>query len=177
MKLFLVLISIFTMVVAGATLAAQNASQGTPPAPAAAKSPAAAVGLFVYPQNKQAPGQQAQDENECYASARQQSGIDPTAPPPAPQEAGKRAQGAAVKGAAGGAAGGAAVGAIAGDAGEGAAIGATLGAMKGRRAKKKAEKAAEQQAVATAQQQQARGLDTFKRAMSACLDARGYSVK
>jgi hypothetical protein len=58
----------------------------------------------------------------------------------------------------------------------------------GRRAQKKGEKAAQQQTAqqtaqaqqqaqnqATAQQQQK--LDTFKRAFSACMDARGYSVK
>lgn len=76
-------------------------------------------------------------------------------------------------GAAGGAAAGAAIGAVAGDAGQGAAA----GAIHGRRQQKKAKKQEQQQA----QQQQAAAqntnLDTFKRAMSACLDARGYSVK
>jgi hypothetical protein len=36
---------------------------------------------------------------------------------------------------------------------------------------------AEQQAQAEAQAQQQGALDTFRRAFSACMDARGYSVK
>jgi hypothetical protein len=140
-------------------------------------SPASTVGLYVYPQKNQAAAQQAKDENECYASAKQQSGVDPTAPPPAAEKPETQAKGATAKGAAGGAAGGAAIGAIAGDAGKGAAIGATVGAVGGHRAKKKANKAAEQQSQNAAQGQHAQQLDSFKRAMSACLDSRGYSVK
>jgi hypothetical protein len=60
--------------------------------------------------------------------------------------------------------------------------------VAGRRAQKKASKAAQQQATqqtAQAQQQQQsqataqhqQQLDSFKRAFSACMDARGYSVK
>jgi hypothetical protein len=57
-----------------------------------------------------------------------------------------------------------------GDAGTGAAAGATAGAVRGRRQQTKANKAAEQQA-------QQQGLDTFRRAFSACMDSKGYSVK
>jgi hypothetical protein len=151
-------------------------AQNTPVAPPSSGSPAAKVGLFVYPQKSQTPEQQATDESACYASAQQQTGIDPSAPPPAPKEADKK-KGGAVKGAAGGAAGGAAVGAIAGDAGEGAAIGATAGAVHGRRQQKKANKQAEQQAQQQGQAQQQQTLDTFRRAFSACVDSKGYSVK
>lgn len=140
-------------------------------------SPASTVGLYVYPQKNQAPEQQAKDENDCYSSAKQQSGVDPTAAPAAAKKPETQAKGATAKGAAGGAAGGAAIGAIAGDAGKGAAIGATAGAIGGHRAKRKANKAAEQQSQQAAQSQQSQQLDSFKRAMSACLDARGYSVK
>jgi hypothetical protein len=79
--------------------------------------------------------------------------------------------------AAGGAAGGAAIGAIAGDAGTGAAVGATAGAVRGRRQQKKANKQAEQQAAQQGQAQQQQTLDTFRRAFSSCIDAKGYSVK
>ncbi|HEX3471620.1 MAG TPA: glycine zipper family protein [Silvibacterium sp.] len=149
--------------------------------PAAAQtpkvSPASSVGLYVYPQKQQTPAQQTKDETECYSSAKQQSGVDPTAAPPLAEKPATQAQGATAKGAAGGAAGGAAIGAIAGDAGKGAAIGATAGAVRGHRAKKKANKTAEQQAQSAAQGQHTQQLDSFKRAMSACLDARSYSVK
>jgi hypothetical protein len=137
---------------------------------------ASQLGVFVYPKNNQDSGQQAKDENECYQSAKQQSGIDPAAPPPPPQQA-QQAKGGAVKGAAKAAAGGAAIGAIAGDAGDGAAIGATAGAVHGRRKQKKANKQAEQQAAQQAQAQQQKTIETFKKGFSACMDARQYSVK
>jgi hypothetical protein len=168
-----------------------------------ATTPAKSLGVFPYPKNNQTDEQQLKDENECYSSAKEKTGIDPQAAPPsapsaeqqkaeqqqAAQQAAKSVpKGGAVKGSAGGAAGGAAIGAIAGDAGEGAAIGATAGAVAGRRRQKKAQKAAGQQAAqqtaqaqqqaqtqASAQQQQK--LDAFKSAFSACMDARDYSVK
>ena len=91
------------------------------------------------------------------------------------------------KGAAKGAAGGAAIGAD-DEAGKGAAAGAAAGTMVGGAKQRKANKASKQQAAqATAQQQQQQeaeakatyqqGIDTFKRAFSACMDARGYSIK
>jgi Glycine-zipper domain len=158
-------------------MALWGAQANSQTAPAPGQSPAASVGLYVYPQKNQSATQQTQDETQCYASAKEQSGVDPTAPPPPPQTPEEQAKGAGAKGAAKGAAGGAALGAIAGDAGTGAAMGATVGAVKGRRSKKKAQKSAEQQAQTASQQQHAQALDSFKRAMSACLDARHYSVK
>ena len=166
-------------------------------------SPAKSIGMYAYPKNKQTSDQQLKDESECYGSARQNSGVDPQAPAPAPpspeaqqaqqQQAAKQAasdvgKGRTVKGAAGGAAGGAAIGAIAGDAGKGAAIGATVGAMSGRRHQRMAEGQAKQQAAQKTAQSQEKAqaqvntqrqaaLDSFKRAFSACMDARGYSVQ
>jgi Glycine-zipper domain len=189
---------------------AQNPPSASPPTPASpptsaspTSTPAKSIGMYAYPKNNQSSEQQLKDENDCYGSAKQNSGVDPQAPAPAAptaeqqqaaqqqaaQQAGKEApKGGAVAGAAKGAAGGAAVGAIAGDAGTGAGVGATVGAVHGRRQKKKAKKAAEQQAAQqTAQaQQQAQAqataqhqasLDSFKRAFSACMDARNYSVQ
>lgn len=46
-------------------------------------SPAKSIGMFAYPNKQQSADQQLKDENECFASAKQQSGIDPQAPPPA----------------------------------------------------------------------------------------------
>ena len=170
--------------------------------PAATTSPAGSIGMFAYPKNKQTADQQLKDENQCFASAKQQTGIDPQAPPQATKteeqkkaeqqaaaDNAKQARGGRVRGAARGAAGGAAVGAIADDeAGKGAAAGATAGAMVGGAKQRQANKAAKQQAAqATAQQQQQeeaqakaqhqQGIDTFKRAYSACMESRGYSIK
>lgn len=164
--------------ICGCIASAQTATtaqtpQQTKPVP---KSPSAKVGLFVYPQKQQTTKQQTKDENECYASAQKQTGIDPMAPPPPPPQV-EQKKGGAVRGSARGAAGGAAIGAIAGDAGTGAAIGATVGAVHGRRQQKKANKQAEQQAQQQTQALQQGQLDTFRRAFSACIDSKGYSVK
>jgi len=158
-------------------VAAQDASVTPGEAPSSApKSPSAGLGVFVSPKNNQTPQQQAEDENECYATAQQQTGIDPAAPASAPAKPAQQ-QGGAAKGAAGGAAGGAAIGAVAGDAGTGAAAGATVGAVRGRHKQKKANQQAEQQAQQQTQTQQQQKLDTFRRAFSSCIDGKGYSVK
>ena len=168
----------------------------------AASFPAKSIGMFAYPKNQQSSDQQLKDENECFASSKQQSGIDPQAPPPAAKteeqkkaeqqaaaDNAKQAKGGRVKGAAKGAAGGAAIGAVADDeAGKGAAAGATAGTMVGGAKQRRANKASKQQAAqATAQQQQQQeaqaqatyqqGIDKFKRAFSACMEARAYSIK
>jgi hypothetical protein len=192
MKVFFVILSATLLANFGL---AQNAAPGS--------TPAKSIGLFAYPKNQQSSEQQLKDEQECYGSAGQQTGVDPHVAAPAPasaqeqqaaqkeaadQASGSVPKGGAVKGSAKGAAGGAAIGAIAGDAGTGAAIGATAGAVRGRRQQKKGQKQAEQQAAQqTAQaQQQAQAntnaehqgkIDTFKRAFSACMDAKNYSVK
>ncbi len=142
----------------------------------AVKPTSASLGVYVYPKQNQDGLQQAKDEQECYGWAKQQTGIDPAAPPPEPAEA-KKVKGAGAKGAAAGAGGGAAVGAIVGDAGEGAAAGAVIGGMKGRRQQRQANKQAEKQAEAAAKQQQEQRIGTFRKGFSACLEGRGYSVK
>ena len=204
MKRFTIpLMTLFSCLVIAQTPSSAPAAQTTAPAGTETFSPAKSLGMYAYPQKQQNADQQLKDESQCYGSAKQQSGVDPQTSAPAPpsaqqqtaaqqqaaQDAGKSTpKGGAVKGAAGGAGGGAAIGAVAGDAGKGAAIGATTGAIVGRRKQKKAEAAAKQQASEqTAQaQQQAQtdataqhqaSLDSFKRAFSACMDARGYSVK
>lgn len=155
-------------------------AQTAPPAGTApaAKSPSTAIGLYVYPTKQQDPVQQAKDEGECFNAAKQQTGWDPSAPQTPPQQsASKQPSRGGVKGSARGAAGGAAIGAITGDAGQGAAIGATAGAVRGRRAQKKARKEQEKQTQQAAQSQQRQHLDGFRRSMSACLEARGYTAK
>ena len=78
--------------------------------------------------------------------------------------------------------------AIAGDAGKGAAIGATVGTVRGGRQQRQANEASKQQAAQSAGaqvQQQAnqaqaaynQQMNKFKQGFSACMDARGYSVK
>jgi hypothetical protein len=184
-----------------------GAQPATPPplqaatSSAPAWSPSKDIGVFVFGKNSQSADQQLKDESDCYAAAKQQSGIDPKAPASTgktaeqkqaeQQAAAKNADtpsGGRVKGAARGAAGGAAIGAIAGDAGKGAGAGAVAGTMRGGMQQRQASTAAQKEAAAkTAAQQKAEedraklahaeGLDTFQRAFAACMDARNYSVK
>ncbi len=175
-KRMAIAMTIFTVALIAPRILAQGGAPQTQNSTSGRSALASQLGVFVYPKNNQDQGQQAKDENDCYNSAKQQSGVDPTAPPPPPQQA-QKAKGGGAKGAAGGAAAGAAIGAIAGDAGEGAAIGAAAGAARGRRQQKKANKQAEQQAQQKSPTQQQQTLDTFKKAFSACMDARQYSVK
>ena len=186
---------------------AATATTQQPPTPAAPAKPvpsfsaAQKVGVYVFPAKNQTHDQQLIDESECYDLAQQQSGVNPEmAPPQAPSSAeiasaqqqgaasAEQAKGGRVRGAARGAAGGAMVGAIAGDAGTGAAVGATMGTMRGGRQQRQANEASKQQAAGQAgaqvqqqyKQQKAaydQQIGNFKRAFSACLDARGYSVK
>jgi hypothetical protein len=141
------------------------------------------MGLIVYPAGGQTPAQQALDEQACYGWAQQQ--VSPVANGPSVDsaaQAGKAkadsaTKGAGLKGAVGGAAGGALIGGIAGDAGKGAGMGAIGGVLRGRRAKREAEQQAEQQARAQAQAQGSQQASTFKKAMVACLQGRGYTVQ
>ncbi|MGH8614022.1 MAG: glycine zipper domain-containing protein [Gammaproteobacteria bacterium] len=125
-------------------------------------------GMYVFPKGDQPPEQQQQDEMQCNSSVIEMTGVNPSAPQSAPPPsqgapAGSGARGA-LRGAAGGAALGAAMGAIAGNAGKGAAMGAAGGGMVG--------------TVRGRQQgQQQQALQGYQRAFSACMDARGYSVK
>src|SRR5258708_2955548 len=73
-----------TILVMAATFFTLLSAQTSPPPTAqpAADSPAKSVGMYVYPKNQQNGDRQLKDESECYSSAKQQSGVDPQAPPP-----------------------------------------------------------------------------------------------
>lgn len=127
----------------------------------------------TYPAKDQDPQQQATDDAQCQAWAKQDSGIDPAAvaaaPPPPTGTQGER-----LRGAVRGAAGGAVIGEIIDDdAGKGAAVGATAGVLAGGRRARQKQAAQAQQAQAA----QAQSLDTYYRAYGACMQGRGYTVK
>lgn len=133
--------------------------------------------LFVFPTNEQSQQQQKKDEFECYLWAMEQTGIDPLNLPKIEAEVQSGPSGGAVRGAARGAAAGAAIGAITGDAGEGAAVGATAGAIAGRRAGKQAQAQQNQQAQAEAAAAEEEIINTFRKAFSACIKGKGYTVE
>jgi Glycine-zipper domain len=145
--------------------------------PASSEALSSMLGVYVYPNKGQSQTQQTNDESVCYKSARSKTGIDPANLPPATAASTTAKQGGAVRGAAGGAAGGAAIGAVAGNAGQGAAIGAVTGAIVGRRRQTALNDAERQYAEASAQSQQSQSLNNFRRAFSACLESKGYTVK
>jgi len=145
-------------------------------------APVMADELIIYPAKGQSQEQQQKDKFECYTWGKGETGFDPmeipkaTAPPPQKQTQ----KSSAIKGAAGGAAVGAVGGAIAGDAGKGAAAGAAVGGLLGAakrqdqiRREEEAQKKWEEEQVAQYTQKR----NTYNRAYSACLEARGYAVK
>ena len=179
-------------VAASPTRAADEKTPPPAPADSAKASPTMTMkevkqklGMIVYPAKGQTAGQQEADEESCLVWAADQTGLNPNAPAPDAKAAGKQAAaatdsataGVAVKSAAKGAAAGAIFGAIVGDAGTGAALGAAGGAIGGRRARKQASKQAEAEAQKQAQAAQQAKMDTLKKAMSACLESKGYTIK
>ncbi len=139
---------------------------------------ATGLGLYVFASNDQSKEQQDLDEFACYKWAKEQTGVDPINPPEIQAEqVDTSPDGSAVVGAAGGAAAGAAIGAIAGDAGKGAAIGAVVGGLRGRRAKKYGDAVEQSQANEAAAQQTAELMNNFKKAFSACMTGKGYTVQ
>jgi hypothetical protein len=158
--------------------------------PTGQKSLAATLNIYAFPGGGQSTTQQAQDETECYNWAEKETGNDPfkldKQAAQLQQQANQQAQqaqqasaGAGARGALGGAAGGAALGAIAGDAGKGAAIGAGVGAIANRaRSQSKSQQSQQQaqQSQAAAKMTTAQIAD-FKKAFSACMEAKKYTVK
>ncbi|SLM49068.1 conserved exported protein of unknown function [Nitrospira japonica] len=133
----------------------------------------AGLDVFVYPSKGQSKDQQEQDEFACYKWSKEQTGFDPTQT--VQQAAPPQQHGQVVHGAARGAALGAVGGAIAGDAGKGAAIGAAVGgtggAMRRRRQARETEMAQQQ-----AEQKYEASVAGYKRAFTACMTGRGYTV-
>jgi len=140
--------------------------------------------MFVYPANGQSPEQLDRDRYECHTWAVQQTGVDPTRPDARPYERVVVAP-APGTGTVTGAVGGAILGAIiAGPraAGVGALLGGATGAVVGSAADAQAQEQAQmtQQQINQQQAQQRAsdmsGAQAYRRAIGACLTARGYTV-
>ena len=144
---------------------------------ALASSPGAAQQLFIYPAQGQTQAQLDRDRFECHSWAVQQSGFDPSLA----QGGGSGGSGGSsgslagglLQGGARGAALGAVGGAIGGNAGRGAAIGASTGALLGgmRRADQQRNQDRQRSAGNNNNQRAA-----YDRAMTACMQGRGYTV-
>jgi hypothetical protein len=152
----------------------------------AAAPPPPPAPVYVYPAQGQSPEQTDRDKYECHMWAVQQTGVDPSRPGASTYER-VVVQPAPVPGSgtATGAIGGAILGAlIAGPraAGAGLLIGGATGAVVGTAAEASATANAnaqyqQTQAQVNAEAAQARQrADSYRRAVSSCLQGRGYSV-
>jgi len=147
---------------------------------ASAQALSTSLGLFVYPGEGQSIEQLAIDENECYQWGQQTTGVDPNNPMAGVETQAAQQQstgGGAGRGAVRGAAKGALIGEVTdNDRSDYAAAGAVIGASRGRRQAAQANEQAQQQAAAQAEAQAAERIGSFKRAYSACMEGRKYTV-
>ena len=159
-------------------------SEPTQVAPATPPPPPSTRVYFV-PTHGQSAEQQDRDKYECNGWAVQQSGFDPSLPT-APPHLRVLVTGGPPPGS--GIATGAAAGAVLGaavsqpwESGEGALVGALLGAAIGGLAENAAAARAREQAAGNAAAARDTQLEqkasNFRRAMSACLEGRGYEVR
>ena len=140
--------------------------------------------VYAYPQHGQTPEQQDRDHYECSTWATQQTGFDPSAPGVPPHDRVQVVSAAPPPGTntAIGAVAGAIIGAAIAprwQAAPAALAGAVVGSAIGSSADAANAQATrtvvvQDRRAAAAQEQQAL---SYRRAISACLDARGYSVK
>jgi hypothetical protein len=153
-----------------------------PPPRTVAVPPPAPQRVFIYPANGQSPEQTDRDRYECHLWAVQQTGVDPSRADASAYErvvvqpANPPGSGTAV-----GLIGGAILGSIIGgphNAGAGAIIGGATGAVIGSAADANAQAQAHMtqlQINQAAAAGRARA-DSYRRAISACLQGRGYTV-
>lgn len=137
--------------------------------------------LYVYPAQGQTPERLDRDRYECHAWAVKQSGYDPSDAPEPPRRRVRVASGPSPgEGALMGAVTGAMIGAVVSNPwhrSDGAAVGAVAGAVIG------GTSAASRESRARAEEERERAsvsddrADGYRRAISACLDARGYTVR
>jgi len=157
-----------------------------PPPPAPPPPPRPSPTVYYYPLHEQSAEQQDRDRYECYLSARQSTGYDPSVahreappvkvvatPPPGTNVLGGAVTGAVV---------GAAVSSP-WQTGEGAAIGAAAGAVLGaivdssRQQQVDHMQSAQDQERSRVNAQYDAAVMAYRNAMQACLEARGYSVR
>jgi hypothetical protein len=159
------------------------------PSAAALPGPAPEVSteVFFYPNHGQDPARQDRDRFECYLWARQQTGFDPSGPRLAPHQRLKVvAQAPPGQDTLAGTLTGAALGAVIGaphNAAQGAIIGAmagmTIGAISDSVRQQQAEEVQaryDQQAMSRYAEQD-RQSRRYRRALGACLEGRGYTVR
>jgi outer membrane lipoprotein SlyB len=141
--------------------------------------------VYFYPKGNQSTEQQSRDHYECYNWAMKQTGFDPSQAPMQPEQ---RVRVVPMPPPGHDTAAYAIAGAVLGmlfsghrHAGEGALVGAVGGAMVGAASDASRQEQAHQIEESYAEREQNVQVDAkalkFHRAMAACLEGRGYSVK
>jgi len=176
------------LLVAGAASPASDAQESPRDTPAPG-SPAAST-VYVYSSNGQSDEQSDRDRYECHLWAVQQTGFDPSGTQLAPHQ---RLEVVAVPPSGGHAVAGAATGAVLGavvahpgNAGAGVLIGAALGGIVGGATDAARAQQAQEQAQQVRERESARDTartarleeqsTNYRRAITACLQGRGYTV-
>ena len=153
------------------------------PPPVAYAAPPPNTTVYAYPENGQSADQQSRDRYECSLWAVHQTGFDPSAPNVPPEDRVVASGPPPGTGTAIGAIAGAVLGAaISGpyDRGAGAVFGGLTGAMIGSASDASRVQQNEMQMSEQERQQafaMAEKATDYRRALSACLSGRGYSVK
>jgi hypothetical protein len=176
-------IAALSAIVLGLGACATPPPPAPPPPPVAYAGPPVNTTVYAYPQNGQSSDQQSRDRYECSEWAVKQTGFDPTAPSVPAQYRVVASGPPPGTGTAIGAIAGAVIGAAISprwDRGAGAVFGGLTGAVIG--SASDAQRAQNNQIqLSEAQQQQyavmAGKASDYRRAISACLEGRGYSVK
>lgn len=153
------------------------------PRPVAYAGPPPNTTVYAYPEHDQSSDQQSRDRYECSLWAVQQTGFDPSAPNVPPEDRVVASGPPPGTGTAIGAIAGAVLGAaISGpyDRGAGAVFGGLTGAVIG--SASDASRAQQNEIEMTEQERQqaaamAQKASEYRRALSACLEGRGYSVR
>lgn len=177
-------VALVAAAVAGCASSPSQAVRTTHAVPAPS-SPAQQAQVYVYPAGGQDERQLDRDRYECHRWAVRQSGFDPSLPGLPPERRVQVVRAGPPPGA--GVAAGAVTGAVLGaavsepwDRDEGALVGAAAGAVigaiaEGSQARQVESLGTRQRAADIAEQERQAG--EYRRAISACLEGRGYSVR
>lgn len=157
------------------------ASDPAHPASPAAQTSLPSTEVYFYPARGQSAEEQDRDRYECYLWAMKQTGFDPSQPQLLPHQridvVASRAPGETT---AAGAAAGALLGAILSPGShraEGAIFGAATGAMVGAAAESARREETEQLQRRQRSERLEQQAANYRRAMTACLEGRGYTVR
>jgi len=141
--------------------------------------------VYVYPAAGQSDAQMDRDRYECHLWAVKQTGFDPGSPDLAPHQRVQVVEGPPPgSGAAAGAVAGAILGAATSgprDSGAGMLFGAVTGALLGNAVEESGRQEARERAMDRARSQARYGLEeqasNYRRAISACLQGRQYTIR